>query len=298
MPGSIFNHIQEEIKQGHGTRMQLYVDLEKQLDGRHVVAFFTSFLWPVTISDGDPDMIEEALDSVPDDGKEIVLLINSPGGEGVAAERIVNVCRSYSAGNSFSVIVPRKAKSAATMICFGARKIGMSKTSELGPVDPQIVVSNDQGQPVSVHAAHEIIESYEDLMTKANKTKGRVEPYLQQLARFDARDIRRIRSAQALSSSISIKCLKAGAMSSKSQADIEKKIKPFLDPAYTKMHSRPIYHDEAQRCGLPIELYGLKSPVWALVSALYLRLNHFCSSHASKVVETVSDLYAAPIPTA
>lgn len=295
--GSVFSHIQDEINQGHGTRRQLYVDLEKELDGKHVIAFFTSFLWPVTISEADPDMIEEALEKVPDDGQEVVLLINSPGGEGIAAERIVNVCRSYSPGNVFSVIVPRKAKSAATMICFGANRIGMSKTSELGPIDPQIVVSNDKGQPVSVHAAHEIIESYEDLLNKANRTKGRVEPYLQQLARFDARDVRRIRSAQALSTSIAIKSLQTGVMSNRSQSFIEKKIRPFLDPAYTKMHNRPIYHDVVQQCGLPVEVYSLKSPVWTLVSALYMRLNHFCSNHASKAVETATDLYAAPIPT-
>ena len=297
MSGSVFTRIQDEIQQGHGTRKDLYLEIEKELGGRYVIAFFTSFIWPVTISEADPDMIEEALEKFPDDDKEIVLIINSPGGEGIAAERIVNVCRSYSAGNNFSVIVPRKAKSAATMICFGATKIGMSKTSELGPVDPQIVVSNDKGQPTSVHAAHEIIESYENLMNKANKTKGRVEPYLQQLARFDAKDIRRIRSAQALSLSISIKCLKTGVMSKRSNAYIEKKISPFLDPTYTKMHSRPIYHDVAKQCGLPIELHGLKSPVWVLVSALYMRLNHFCNYHASKAVETASDLYVAPIPT-
>jgi hypothetical protein len=241
-------------------------------------------------------MIEEVLQRLPNDGKEIVLLINSPGGEGIAAERIVNVCRSYGPKNSFSVIVPRRAKSAATMICFGAKEIGMSRTSELGPVDPQIMVSYDQGRPVSVHAAHEIIESYEDLMGKANRTKGRVEPYLQQLARFDAKDIRRIRSAQALSSSISIKCLKTGIMAKRSNTAIEQKIKPFLDPTYTKMHSRPIHYDVAQQCGLPIVLHDLRSPVWLIVSALYMRLNQFCTSHASKVIETANDLFSAPIP--
>lgn len=292
---SVFSLIQDEINQGHGTRRQLYIDLENAL-GRHVIAFFTSFSWPVTISDPDTDMIEEALQRLPSDGKEIVMLINSPGGEGVSAERIVNVCRSYGPKSSFSVIVPKKAKSAATMICFGADEIGMSRTSELGPVDPQIMVSDENGRPVSLHAAHEIIESYEDLMNKANRTKGRLEPYLQQLARFDAKDIRRIRSAQALSASISIKCLKTGVMSRRSNSSIEKMIRPFLDPAYTKMHSRPIHHDVARQCGLPVKLYDLRSPTWVLVSELYMRLNQFCTNHASKAIETAIDLFVAPIP--
>lgn len=240
-------------------------------------------------------MIEEALRKY-DDDRELILIINSPGGEGIAAERIVNVCRSYSAGGKFSVIVPKRAKSAATMICFGAQQIIMSKTSELGPVDPQIVVSNDKGQPISVHAAHEIIESYDSLMATANKTKGQVAPYLQQLARFDARDIRRIKSAQDLSESISIKSLKTGVMSGMSEKAIAKKIRPFLDPKYTKMHSRPIYYDIAQTAGLPIKFYPPKSDLWRLVSALYTRLNHYCTNHASKVVETLDDVYVSQIP--
>jgi ClpP class serine protease len=76
------------------------------------------------------------------------------------------------------VIVPKMAKSAATMVCLGADSIGMSRTSELGPIDPQIKVGDGM-----YYAAHEIVESYNDLMTKANKSKGNLEPYLQQLYR-------------------------------------------------------------------------------------------------------------------
>ena len=85
-------------------------------------------------------------------------------------------------------------------------------------------------------------------------------------------------------------------MARKSHATIEKNLKPFLDPSYTKMHSRPIHHDVAAKCGLPIELHDLRSPVWTLVSELYMRLNQFCTNHASKAIETVNDLFQAPIP--
>jgi ClpP class serine protease len=148
-----------------------------------VLAFFTSFFCPVVIQDNDADMIEEVLRNTDMDGRELVLLLNSPGGDGLAAERIVNICRSYSSG-SFSVVVPKMAKSAATMICFGAKSILMSQTSELGPVDPQVPIRDDSGKVVDYQAAHEVIEAYNDLMRKANTTQGKVEPYLQQLARI------------------------------------------------------------------------------------------------------------------
>jgi ClpP class serine protease len=36
------------------------------------------------------------------------------------------------------------AKSAATMICLGSNAIYMSKTSELGPIDPQVTIKEGE----------------------------------------------------------------------------------------------------------------------------------------------------------
>src|SRR5713226_4749605 len=201
-----YGHVQEEVNQGHSLRKKLYEKIESDLGkNKRVVAFFMSFTWPVLLQDSDADMLEEALHNLKGglNGKELVLILNSPGGEALPAERIVNICRSF--GNrKFSVIVPKMAKSAATMICFGADEIGMSQTSELGPIDPQIPIDDEHGHSTHYLAAHEILESYKELMDKANRTRGRTDPYLQQLLRFDARDIRRIVSAQQLSESIAV----------------------------------------------------------------------------------------------
>lgn len=176
-----YRRVHDEVTQGHPQRRHLYDEIENHLgDTKVVVAFFSSFHFPVIIEDRDADIIEEALQTTNLDGKELVLLLNSPGGDALAAERIVNICRSYSHGGKFSVIVPKMAKSAATMICLGASEIGMSATSELGPIDPQIPIFDDNGALVNYLAAHEIIESYEKLMSTANRTKGRIEPYLEQ----------------------------------------------------------------------------------------------------------------------
>jgi membrane-bound ClpP family serine protease len=250
-------------------------------------------MWEGTIADSDADMIEEVLQNTPINGKELILVINSPGGDGLAAERIINIFRSYSP-NGFSVIVPKMAKSAATMICFGAKKILMSKTSELGPIDPQIAIFDDNGKFSGYQAAHEIINSYEGLMARASKTKGRIEPYLQQLARFDDRSIQRIKSAQALSESIAVKCLKTGCMSNLEERQIRVKIKPFLDPKFTKDHGRPIYYDVARSSGLATELADHNSELWKDVWCLYVRLNFLVSSSASKVIESSTEAYTAP----
>ena len=112
----------------------------------------------------------------PDD--ELVLMINSPGGDPLAAERIVNICRKHSAKDQYVAIVPKMAKSAATVICMGSREILMGETSELGPIDPQVVMSIGAEGP-RLFAAHEVIESYTELMGKSRadqRSSGTVPP--------------------------------------------------------------------------------------------------------------------------
>ncbi len=67
--------------------------------------------------------------------KDILLIINSPGGRIESAYLITKCCKELSP--KFVVSIPRKAKSAATLISLGAEEIHMGRMSELGPIDPQ-----------------------------------------------------------------------------------------------------------------------------------------------------------------
>ena len=242
-------------------------------------------------------MFEEILRNTMSPDDSLFLLLNSPGGDALAAERIVNVCNSFTA-DGFSVIVPKMAKSAATMVCLGANEIGMSQNSELGPIDPQILIQDDQGKPGKYIAAHEIRRSFEHLMEQATQSTGRIEPLLQQLSRYDSRDMEWIKSQQELSKSIAVKLLKNGALRSCGDQEIEEKIRPFLDPDFTKVHGRPIYHDLAESCGLKVKLHDLTSSLWNLVWELYVRLKHLVTHPAtgiSKIVESARETYTAEI---
>jgi ATP-dependent protease ClpP protease subunit len=293
-----------EIGQGHEIRKPLYEQIEDQL-GTHlgervrVLAFFTSFLWPVIISDGDADMMEEVLRNTDMQGRRLFLILNSPGGDGLAAERIVNICRLYG-GGQFSVIVPKMAKSAATMIAFGAKCILMSGTSELGPVDPQVPIRDEHGRLIDYQAAHEVLEAYNKLMQQASATRGRVEPFLQQLLRFDARDIRRIVSAQQLAEKIAVKSLKSGCLNALTEKAIRTKIRLFLEPKRTVSHGRPIYPPDAQRCGLDVTVVDTHCELWKSIWSLYVRLNYVVSSNGTgtaKIIESVDEAYASPAPS-
>jgi hypothetical protein len=71
---------------------------------------------------------------------QLDLMLNSPGGYGESAEKIIEMCREH-CRKEFRVIVPNFAKSAATMIALGADVIVMGYLSELGPIDPQYTVA-------------------------------------------------------------------------------------------------------------------------------------------------------------
>lgn len=68
--------------------------------------------------------------------ENILLFLVSDGGKIEPAYLIGKTCKRLSK-NKFVVVVPRRAKSAATLISLGASEIHMGFLSELGPIDPQ-----------------------------------------------------------------------------------------------------------------------------------------------------------------
>ncbi|MDZ7737147.1 MAG: hypothetical protein U5P41_14450 [Gammaproteobacteria bacterium] len=87
----------------------------------------------------------------------------------------------------------------------GASKILMSQASELGPVDPQIIKKEDG--ILKAFSAHNLVTGYDRLFSEVARTSGPIEPFLQQLAYYDDREINTFRSYIDLSQNISVKIL-------------------------------------------------------------------------------------------
>lgn len=281
-PGA-WEQLLDEVAQRHGRRRPLIEALEQAL-GRRVLTYFVSLEDPVAmIESADADVIEEALRGLELPGG-LTLVLSAPGGDGLAAERIVRACRSY-AGGDFEVLVPRMAKSAATMICFGANAVWMGETSELGPVDPQVGWTAE-GRVMRC-SARELIESYETLLRQAEACQGNIEPYVQQLARYDARLVETYRSAEALSESLAVGLLRLGMMAELPEEAVRARIAPFLEAEATRSHARAIYHDLARGCGLDVRLLDLRAPLWQRIWELHLRSSYVVDhSPHTKLVET------------
>lgn len=90
-------------------------------------------------------------------GKELDLIIHSPGGSLEAADQIVQYLRSKY--DHIRAIIPQNAMSAATMIACACDEIVMGKQSAIGPIDPQITLPGPHGQFTA--PAQSILDDFE-----------------------------------------------------------------------------------------------------------------------------------------
>jgi ATP-dependent protease ClpP protease subunit len=148
-----------------------YISEIEAITQRRLVTYFAA---PIDksiayINDDDPVYIEDLL-RVPSHYPGLDLIINSNGGMALSAERIINVCQNYvqkQNNEEFRIIVPKVAKSAATIVALGADRILLCENSELGPIDPQITIQHPTGQKIT-KSAYLIVKAVEELTNKAN----------------------------------------------------------------------------------------------------------------------------------
>jgi hypothetical protein len=185
------------------------------------------------------------------------------------------------------------AKSAATMICLGAQAITMSDTSELGPIDPQVMIARGDG--VDFLPAHVVIESYETLLKEAVATTGRVEPYLQLLKECSPAEIHQLKDALALGKDIARRALLSGMMKDKGDR-VGGAVTCFSDPKRRWTHERPIFWEEARDAGLTVKHVANRDALWLLVSDLHQRSDFVVSTRYSKIIETCDQEFGVPAP--
>lgn len=150
--------------------------------------------WDV-IDDDVPDGYLDQLDDLPD-GTGVALLIDSPGGLATSAYRFARVLQKRCGG--FVAMVPRYAKSAATLVCLGAQSIVMGDYAELGPLDAQIDDPDREGRISALDEVQALsrltvgsLESVDQLMMLLlGRTGKRVETLLPHAIQFVAETTR------------------------------------------------------------------------------------------------------------
>jgi ClpP class serine protease len=101
--------------------------------------------------------------------ENIDFFLYSSGGDTMVPWRLVSMIREYC--NKFSVLIPYKAHSAATMISLGADEIVMSDLSELSPIDPSTANVFNPSDPQNPQ--NKIPISVEDVMAYFDLAKNK-----------------------------------------------------------------------------------------------------------------------------
>lgn len=132
------------------------------LTGRPVIVYATAFLdrpeipsGLIQIELGDLQGFMNVVAGI--EGRELDLLITSPGGSAEATESLVSYLRTKF--DHIRAIIPIAAMSAATMLALGADEIVMGRHSQLGPIDPQFTIFTPEGPRSS--PAFEILRQFQ-----------------------------------------------------------------------------------------------------------------------------------------
>ena len=125
--------------------------VEEAFDGDSVITYITSTRanLEVTMAIDIIPLLYTHLESLRAHGKSrrICLFIHSNGGDGVVPWRIVSLIREYA--EYFTVLVPHRAFSAATLLAMGADRVVMHPMGMLGPIDPTITTDFNPVSPVN-----------------------------------------------------------------------------------------------------------------------------------------------------
>jgi len=196
--------------------------------------------------------------------EDIDLLLQSSGGDIDKAEKIIYMCRQKS--KSFRVIVADCAKSAATLICLAADSIVMGYTSELGPIDPQIVIRTFEGEYLN-RPAQSFLDGLNRIIEESKK-EGLSPAYFPILQKYDPALIDFCHKAIERSRQFAEKWLKKY-MCKNRVKDAEKIAKKLMNVKKYLSHGTVIEKDEAINLGLVVDYLEPDNPLWELIWLLH-----------------------------
>ncbi len=237
-------------------RQRLIADYEQKYACRLVVFIDAIFDPSITL-------FEELLyDAEP--SQDLHLLLNSPGGDGEIAVRLVRAAQARC--KELTVVVPDQAKSAATLLALGAHHILMSPVSDVGPIDPQFFVG--RGQLVS---AKDIIAAVDDATQKVQNAPNTYPIHASLLSNVTVLMVQQARSALDRTADLLEEALKSNP--NRSDQDVRKLKKNLIGPLINKpkSHSALFSARDAANAALPVTVADLNDDQWKLIWRLWVK---------------------------
>lgn len=265
-------------------RQDLIKAIQKQT-GRHLICYISE---SAPLIRDDVMLLMDLLHQVPV-GTSIDFLLNTPGGDVGAADKIARILRKrVGSGSALRVIVPDYAKSAGTLLALGADTIVMSDSSELGPIDPQIISRDANGQPVQ-RPAHTYVDGYDALAAKINDPRSyadgkNTDAEKQLLAAFDPAHLNLCRQLIERSRQLAEALLKQGMLQDGTYTKVASDLTD--NDRWHSDHGAVIDSQDAQTMGLHVEYLDPNCNEWQAYWRLYCEQRLTLGPNVSKLFES------------
>jgi hypothetical protein len=207
---------------------------------------------------------EELLSGI-DPARDLHVLLNSPGGDGEVAVRLIRSCQLRC--KNLVVIVVDWAKSAATLFALGAHQILMGPAADLGPVDPQMQV----GGRIGIASAKDIIAAVEDATLKVQAAPETYPVWASLLSDITGVMVQQARSALTRSNDLLREAL--ASEPTRTPEDLARLTQTLEEPLITRpqSHGAIFSADDAERCGLPVVKLEPSGDHWREIWRLWSR---------------------------
>jgi Serine dehydrogenase proteinase len=209
--------------------------------------------------------IVELLHNVPR-GLNIDLLLHTNGGDIDAAEKSMSLLRNAVGTGKLRVIVPDFAKSAGTLMALAADSIVMSDSSELGPIDPQITLSDGRGNFIA-HSVASYLDAFSEHSEALKKDNSDIIAHTM-LNKIDPATLNVFAAAKERARKLAEDHLKQGMKVPNFTAIAN----AFIDNKRWLTHGQMIGYQSAQQEGLTVEYLLPDNEVWREYWQLYCHL--------------------------
>lgn len=208
-------------------------------------------------------LFEEMLGSVRPNG-DLHLLLATPGGDGEAAIRLLRQIQSRC--RRLTIVIPHQAKSAGTLLALGAHHIIMGPISDLGPIDPQMWLTNYGRMP-----AKAVVAAF-DHAERSARSEGQVAEFLARtLANRSAIDVQQARD---FISHTGVQLRQALAeQPGRNDSEVESLATALAPLLITKpqSHAATISARVMISAGLPVAELDPETPQWSQIWSLWMR---------------------------
>jgi tetratricopeptide (TPR) repeat protein len=239
-------------------RQQLIRDYESQFGCR--LAVLIDVIFPDTVT-----LLEELIYDA-DPAQDLHLLLDTPGGDGETAVRLVRSAQARC--RELTILVPNQAKSAGTLLVMGAHKVLMGPTSDLGPIDRQFP---SPGEGRGLYSAKDLIAAVEYAEQAIAQNPDSYPLHVSLLADVTGVMVQQSRSALARTGDLVKEALRSNP--DRLEEEVER-LSQALEETLVKLpqdHGAVFGAADAETAGLPVIHADTRDTQWKLVWRLWAK---------------------------